>query len=378
MKSRHQQDGVARDVSRYARLLVALVAALAVVVAVTACGSSSSSSSGSSEAASSGGESATGSEGGSSEEGESALASVGGEREKTLYLINPFDANPWAKAYAEAFMPVLEGKGVKVTRLTNEFDPVKESEEFDQAISENPGAIATFAADGKAVVPSIKRAEAAGIPVFNLTANIDPAAKSALASNIISNASQLGTIAGELLVEGMEEAGFKEGNILALTGVATQSVVIEEMAALEKQLAKTPQYKIVETQDTQWDQAKAETLASQAFAKYANQGGIQGVYGSNDANVAGAIQAGKKLGLKFGGKGGIVAVGSTCFPVGHENIEAGLQYGTVSEGPKEEGADSAELIAKWFAGESIPANVELEEHAITQKNLATEGKSCLF
>ncbi|HEY0278314.1 MAG TPA: sugar ABC transporter substrate-binding protein [Solirubrobacterales bacterium] len=367
------KDSDGHAASRLSRLLVALAVAMVVVVGVTACGSSSSSSS-----SSGGGESAGG--GGSAEggEGESSLAAAGGERDKTIFLINPFDANPWAKAYAEAFIPALEAKGVKVTRLTNEFDPVKESEEFDQAISENPGAIATFAADGKAVVPSIKRAEAAGIPVFNLTANIDPAAKSALASNIISNAKELGSKAGELLVEGLEEAGFKEGNILALTGVATQSVVIEQMAALEEVLAKTPQYKIVETQDTQWDQAKAETLASQAFAKYANQGGIQGVFGSNDANVAGAIQAGKKLGLKFGGKEGIVAVGAACFPVGYENIAAGLQYGSVSEFPKEEGANSAELIAKWFNGESIPANVELEEKTVDKENLESTGKGCQF
>lgn len=155
-------------------------------------------------------------------------------------------------------------------------------------------------------------------------------------SNIVSNTEQLGTLAGELLQQGLKDAGYKKANILALTGVASSNVVIDAMAALRKQLASTPEYKIVSVQDTQWDQTNAQQLASQVFAQWAPKGGIQAVYGSNGANVAGAIEAGQKIGLTFDGKGGIVAVSGACFPVDYGNIDGGLEYGAVSESPLDE------------------------------------------
>lgn len=68
-------------------------------------------------------------------EGQNATAH---SRPKTLYLINPSDANAWAKAFAESYTKVLEDGGVKVTRLQNNFDPVAESQQFTQAISQKP------------------------------------------------------------------------------------------------------------------------------------------------------------------------------------------------------------------------------------------------
>ncbi|GAB7007587.1 hypothetical protein JCM18899A_50620 [Nocardioides sp. AN3] len=308
-------------------------------------------------------------------EGQNATAH---SRPKTLYLINPSDANAWAKAFAESYTKVLEDGGVKVTRLQNNFDPVAESQQFTQAISQKPGAIAVFAADSKASIPAIKRAEAAGIPVFNLTNNIDAEAKSALVSNIVSNTEQLGTLAGELLQQGLKDAGYKKANILALTGVASSNVVIDAMAALRKQLASTPEYKIVSVQDTQWDQTNAQQLASQVFAQWAPKGGIQAVYGSNGANVAGAIEAGQKIGLTFDGKGGIVAVSGACFPVDYGNIDGGLEYGAVSESPLDEGKASGQISLDWFNGKAVPANVALDEYTITKANLAEKGDTCRF
>ena len=346
--------------------------------ATTGCGSSSSSSSSQAAASSgSGSGSASGSSGAAT--GSSSLASEGGSRPKTLYLINPSDSNPWAARWAQVFDPLMQKGGIKVTRLTNPFDPVQESQEFTQAISQKPGAIVVFAADGKAVVPSIKRAQQAGVPVFNTVADISPQAGSGLASNIVSNAAQLGEISGKLLVQGLQKAGYKKANILVLSGVATQSVVIEQIAALRKYLAKFPQYKIVEVQDTQWDQTKAQNLASQVFAQYAHKGGIQGVMGSNDANAAGAIEAARQQNLKVGGKNGMVVVSAACFPVGIKNISDGLEYGTASEAPGVEATDTAKLVLKWFGGQKIATNVRLPETAITKANVNTVGKrDCTF
>ena len=82
----------------------------------------------------------------------------------------------------------------------------------------------------------------------------------------------LGKFAAMNLVEGMTKAGYKTGNVIALTGTASQNNVTDRMAAFKAYMAKFPQYKIVAIEDTNWDQATSAKVAQQLLSKYASKG----------------------------------------------------------------------------------------------------------
>ena len=102
----------------------------------------------------------------------------------------------------------------------------------------------------------------------------------------LQDSTQLGTFAAQNLVEGMKKQGLTKGNVIALTGTSSQIDVQQRMAAFKSYLAKTPQFKLVAVQNANWDAVQSASLAKALFAKYASQGGIQGVYGMADYMAA--------------------------------------------------------------------------------------------
>lgn len=359
-----------RMVKRCLPLAVMALAALT----ISACGGSANSTNATSaEPAASQGSESTGESSSSSGE----IAASGAEREKKITLVHCFDAVPWCAAFRKNFTPVVEKAGIKVTTLLNAFSPEEEAAQIEQAISEDPGAIVVFPASDQAAVPALLRVKAAGIPLILLTSPPDPAAKPAATMSIYGDPEEMGKKPAEKMFEEFERQGKKSGNILMFTGVASQNVVIDEVAAFKKVVAEHPGFKVIGEYDTQWDQQKAQEAASQAFAQDQGNGGIQGVYASSDAIMAGAIQAAKSLHMNFGGNG-VVGTSAACFPIGLENMRAGYEAMAGSQSPIEEGEETGRIIDEWFEGKELPVTSILAQHEITPANLEETEASCEF
>jgi ABC-type sugar transport system substrate-binding protein len=365
------------------RSIVVGMLLISLALLVTACGGSSGgSSTGSGEPEEAAKESTTASSESSSAEGEgldtdSGMTS-GGEREKSLYLIHCFDANPWCAAYRKTFIPKIEAGGIELTTLLQEFNPNQESEEFNQAIAAKPGAIATYPASDPAAIPALLRAKAAGIPTILLESEPEPEAAEAVDLSMPTDSPKEGRLSAEALIKAMEEAGHKSGNIMVLTGVASQQVVKQHVAAIKEVLAEHPGFKIVAEADTQWDQTKAQEVASQTFAQWKNKGGIQGVFADSDGILAGAIQAAQSLHIPFGNGKATVGVSDACFPIGIENMEAGLEAAAIAQSPKEMAEWNAKTIIEWFEGKEMEAVQPMPTYLITPETLKQHRKACEF
>src|SRR6185437_8251303 len=162
------------------RVLTLGLGVLVLAVLVAACGGGSSSSSGGSSAPAE--ESNAGSaEGGSEEtaadeEGEEEGATNGGEEGesvegKTVSLVT-CEPNVYCHAYNENLKTLLGERGVKVTQLSDNFEPELQNQHMDQAIASKPDLIAVFASNADAIVPALVRAKAAGIATANLDARL--------------------------------------------------------------------------------------------------------------------------------------------------------------------------------------------------------------
>ena len=185
-----------------------------------------------------------------------------------------------------------------------------------------------------------------------------------------------GQFAAQNIVEGLQKQGRKSGNVIALTGTAATNTVQDRMKGFNEVLAKTPQFKLVATEDANWDQTKTAQLAQQLFAKYKSQGGIQGAYGMAAHQAAGIIQAAKQAGLALGGADGLIVTGSNCYKIGIDAIKAGTQYGTATQAPGTEGAWAAGYVAKFLDGEDIPKRVLNNEDRVTKENVAQFEEEC--
>jgi ABC-type sugar transport system substrate-binding protein len=288
-------------------------------------------------------------------------------------------ANPFCNAWVKAFTAALQKQGASVTTLTSNFDPAVDAQNMSQLIAQKPDLIVVTPSDPSAIVPSLARAKAAGIPVINAIGRLTPAGQKLVVSSVLTNNTALGTFAAQNLVQGLKAEGIKRGNIVAETGTATQLIVQDRVAAFKKAMAKYPQYKIVAVQDTNWDQATSATVFQQLEAKYKSQGGIQGAYGMADNQAVGIIQGAQQAGVSVGAaKKGLIVTGSNCLSVGIKAIQSGSEYGSATQAPLTEATTTANTAIKVLGGKKVPSIVQVKEFRITKANVAKYSKLCTF
>lgn len=342
---------------RMARRTLTLGATTSIVaLAAAGCGSSSSDSSTGTSAAAAGGSTQSGGGG-----------SVSG---KTVYMVSPGDMLPWLKSNNATVKAALEAKGVKVTYLQDPINPQQNVQNLDRAIGANPDLIMLNALDNRAVVPSLNRAKQAGIPVIAYSSPPADGTEALFVSSEDGDHVALGRFAAQNIVDGLKAEGKANGNVIVITGTQSLTQVQKRMQGFTAEMAKHPEYKVVATEDGNWDQATTQKIAQQLFAKYRSQGGVQAAFGMADNQAAGIIQAAKDAGMKLGVKNdGLIVTGSNCYKIGLEAIKAGDQYGTATQSPVEEGNVAADMALKFLAGEKLPPSVAAAETKITADNV---------
>ena len=187
-----------------------------------------------------------------------------------------------------------------MTVLSSVFDPAVDAQNMNRLIADKPDLIISVPASASAIVPSYIRAKRAGIPILGAIGRQSAAGAKIVTAEARTDDPALGRFAAMNLVEGMKKAGYKTGNVIALTGTASQNNVTDRMATFKAYLKKFPQYKIVAIEDTNWDQATSAKVAQQLLSKYASKGGIQGAYGMADNMAIGIIQGAKQAGVPVG------------------------------------------------------------------------------
>jgi ABC-type sugar transport system substrate-binding protein len=147
------------------------------------------------------------------------------------------------------------------------------------------------------------------------------------------------------------------------------------MKGFDAEMAKSPAYKVIETQDGNWDPALTGKIATQLFAKYGCSG-IQGAYGMADYQAVAIIASAKQAGCPVGGKNGLIVTGSNCFKAGIDAIKAGTLYGTATEDPGTIAEQTADYVTRFFSNDK-PASKELvKEERVTAANVDKFEAQC--
>jgi ribose transport system substrate-binding protein len=299
---------------------------------------------------------------------------------KTVGVIICTNQNPFCAAWANTVKSGLEKQGASVTVLSSVFDPAVDAQNMNRLIADKVNLIISVPASADAIVPSYIRAKAAGIPVLGAIGRQSAAGAKLVVGEARTDDPSLGRFAAQNLVEGMKKAGFSKGNVIAITGTASQNNVTDRMAAFKAYMAKFPQYKIVAIEDANWDQATSAKDAQQLISKYASQGGIQGAYGMADNMAVGIIQGAKQAGVPIGvSKKGLIVTGSNCLAVGIAAIKTGQEYGTGTQAPQVEAALAVKMAGELLTGKTLNPKVQyVQEQRITQANVAQFKGVCTF
>ncbi len=258
--------------------------------------------------------------GSSNDNGSSSSSSSGGSGAKKggglIAVITPAVDNPFFKAEADAAVAQAKKLGYTTSAASHDDDPNKQSQLIDTAISRKAKAIILDNAGADASIGAVKKAKAAGIPVFLIDREIN--ATGIAAAQIVSNNAQGAQLGGQEFVKAM---GGK-GSYVELVGLATDTNAGVRSKGFEDVIKQVPALKQVAKQNADWDQQKAFNTVETILQRNRH---INGIIAGNDTMALGAVAALKSAGLSKKVK----VVGFDGSPDAVSAIKAGTMDATV-------------------------------------------------
>jgi|GEM_PF-753186 len=298
---------IKRDATRSPRGLLVLLAALAVgALVLSGCGGSSDSSSSPSTAASSSGsgESASSGESGSS-----------GASEITIGFDSALDcSNAVVCQMQKAFAAEAEARGVKAVVLESNVNDLVNNQisNMDQLTSEGVDAIAIWPQDEDALLPPMKRAQEAGIPVF--AHEIYEPSKSGVVTDVLEGRKLVSKQAAEQVCKHAPSGGGEA--LFGAFGLPNPGVEILEKAFEENVGKCDSEVKVTKFLNKTDNVAGARPTAEAALQ---NSSDAFAVAAYNDPTAEGAALAAEQLGMREQ----LFIMGYNLGPEGVEAVEKG-------------------------------------------------------
>jgi len=226
--------------------------------------------------------------GGSDSSSTSSSASGPGKAGGLIAIITPAVDNPFFKAEADAAAAKAKQLGYQTSIASHDDDPNKQSELIDAAISRKAKAIILDNAGADASIGPVRKAKAAGIPVFLIDREIN--ATGIATAQIVSNNSQGAGLGGQEFVKALDG----KGRFVELLGKESDTNAGVRSKGYNDVLSQYPDLKKVAKQSANWDQQEAFTKMETILQRNRN---IDGVIAGNDTMALGAVAAIKSAGL---------------------------------------------------------------------------------
>lgn len=245
-----------------------------------------------------------------------------------------------------------------------------ESEKFVQmcenAIASKVDVLIITPSDSQAVVPVIKKANDANIPVITIDSRVDMDLLEQEGGSVVtfigSDNYAGGVLAGEAMVDIFkDESG--EVEVAILEGITGHETANNRKGGFVDAVEGS-NLNIVASQPADWDQAKGYDVFANMLTANPN---IKGVFACNDMMALGAMEAIENAGRT----GTITLIGFDAQDLAKEAVLAGTMYGTVAQYPAEMGKIGVETAIQIMEDpnatidEEIPTKVEL----LTKDNL---------
>ncbi len=308
-----------------------------------------------------------------------APAQAGAEGKRVAMFMGPTQ-DIYLGALSHGFETAATAAGMKVTIFSSPFDPALQAQQIDDAIAQKFDMFVVQIISQKAIVPSLTRVKNAKIPVVLVVVPPEGAEAQDLYVNFSGyDNTRLGTIAGDAMAKTLTDAGRTKGKIAIIAGSMAEGLAPLREQGFRAAIAKHPGLEVMVTEDVKWNPTIAEKASGQIIARFAGQGGLDGIYGMSDALANGTVVAAESSGVKLGtAAGSLVIVGGSCQAIGIKNLEAGKEAATVLVLPVEEGKLAAANAKDYFDGKSIEKLAYLPTEAVTKDNVAKHSKPCSF
>jgi ribose transport system substrate-binding protein len=259
--------------------------------------------------------------------------------------------NPFFKEISDSMTEEAARHGYDVQVVSGEFDVARQDKQLKDFIVNRVDAIVLCPCDSRAIGPTIQDANAAGVPVFTVDIGcLAPGAK--VVTHVATDNYSGGKQAGRAIIEALGDAGGKVG-ILDFKMVESCILRVKGFKEVIAEHNRKPGVgKITIVAELPGGGAKDQGYKAAEDLLQAHPD-LAGIFAINDPSALGARAALEKAGRASRVK----IVGFDGQPEGKQAIKDGKLFADPIQFPDRIGREAARIIARYFDGGDVPAEV---------------------
>lgn len=210
------------------------------------------------------------------------------------------------------------------------------------------------------LVPAIKKANNANIPVIIIDSRIYQDALDAADAHIECFIGSDNYYGGQLAAEKMADKLGGAGKVAVLEGVAGQEVSVQRVGGFVDR-AKELGLQVVSSQPADWDQGKGYTVAQNILQANPD---LNGLFGASDLMALGGIKAIEDAGMA----GQVTVIGFDANDDAKTAIAEGRMYGSIAQSPDEMGRQAVEVFKTLGEGGTVEAEIPVDVYMVDESN----------
>jgi ABC-type sugar transport system substrate-binding protein len=251
-------------------------------------------------------------------------------------------------------------RGIELLVRNGQGDLGQEIAVIQQFIAQGVDLILVSASDSQGIVPVIRQANEAGIPVISVNSTVGEGAE--IVTYVGADDYMFGQEQGRLVVETIGS----EGAIALILGHLGVSAQILREDGLESVLGDYPGIRIVAKQSADWDYAEALAITQDLLNRYP-PGELDAIVSQGPEGVAGARYAQQV------GRSDVLFITGDYPSAVRDAILAGVVHGTINQDPYPQGYRAVEVAHLYLTGrteEIVAPHDYLPLPLVTQENAA--------
>lgn len=260
--------------------------------------------------------------------------------------------NPYFVAMKDGLEKSAKDKGVTLKVADAQDDAARQADDIQNFISQNVDALLINPVDSDAIVPAIKAANNANIPVILID-------RGSNGGDVLTTVASDNVEAGKMAAEFIEKQLGKNAKTFELSGVPGASATVDRGKGFEK-IAKT-QLDVLSSQSANFDRAKALNTAQNMIQGNKD---VQAIFAQNDEMALGAAQAVKAAGLS-----NVIIVGIDGQPDAHDAIAKGDITATIAQQPAKMGEIAIQAAIDHYQGKKLDKETVSPIYLVTKDNV---------
>ena len=275
--------------------------------------------------------------------GSATAAGSDNEKGTIVFSTKTITNNEFQRVMVEECQKEVEAAGFKfeLTLAGDELTVSKQVENIENAINRGAKGIVIAPMDGNAIIPALKKAKEANIPVIIADAAVAEGNEDLYVTYIGSDNYKIGYEAGKRMIEKV-----KEGKVCTVRGASGAMGGELRAQGFQEAIEEQDKVKLVNQQAGNWLSDVAMQVTENMLSSDPD---MKGIFLCSDAMLSGVISGVQNKGLN---PADIAIISVDGNKSALDSIKAGNCYGCVAQYPGVIGQKSGEIMADIVSGET--------------------------